>query len=151
MREDAQIIARFRLAFTYCYHYYYDDGMEDVKVGETGGISVIDFGSFLDGTKKQAVADAMLSSFRKIGFVYLVNHGIPEEKIDNMFAWVRHLSDILYQCVSSEFGLQSKRFFDQPLETKMLAPHPGIGTHPRGEPRKHSNTLLKLIFVTCMS
>lgn len=98
MREDAQIIAHFRLAFTYYYHYYYDDGMEDVKVGETGGISVIDFGSFLDGTKKQAVADAMLSSFKKIGFVYLVNHGLPEKKIDNMFAWVRTLPYILSQC-----------------------------------------------------
>ena len=53
-----------------------------------GPVPVIDFGLFLDGTKKQAVADAIVKSFKDIGFVYLVNHGMPADKVDNMFEWV---------------------------------------------------------------
>ncbi|KII86504.1 hypothetical protein PLICRDRAFT_44099 [Plicaturopsis crispa FD-325 SS-3] len=87
--------------------------MSDVKLGEGGGISIVDFGPFLDGSNKQAVADAMLTSFKNIGFVYLVNHGLPQDKIDGMFE-------------------MSRRFFSQPEETKMLAPHPPSGTHHRG-------------------
>lgn len=63
--------------------------MQDVKLGETGGsIDIIDLGPFLDGTEKQAVANAILNSFKKVGFVYLTNHGIPQTKIDQIFAWV---------------------------------------------------------------
>lgn len=62
--------------------------MQDVKVGESDGISVIDFGAFLDGSQKDAVGAAMLASFKNIGFVYLVNHGLPQDKIDAIFAWV---------------------------------------------------------------
>lgn len=62
--------------------------MSAVKVGEAGGISVVDFGAFLDGTRKQEVADAIVQSFKDIGFVYLVNHGLSEERLDDMFEWV---------------------------------------------------------------
>ncbi len=64
--------------------------MGDVKVGNTAGISIVDFGGFLDGTRKQAVADAMVESFKNIGFVYLVNHGLSQGKIDSTFEWVRY-------------------------------------------------------------
>ncbi|KAH9854674.1 thymine dioxygenase [Lenzites betulinus] len=87
--------------------------MSPVHLGDTKGISVLDFGAFLDGSAKQEVASAMLDSFKRVGFVYLVNHGIPQEKIDDMFQW-------------------SKRFFAQPTEVKQLAPHPPSGTHHRG-------------------
>ncbi|EPQ53023.1 Clavaminate synthase-like protein [Gloeophyllum trabeum ATCC 11539] len=87
--------------------------MSSVKLGDAGDISILDFGPFLDGTNKQAVADAVLASFREMGFVYLVNHGLPQDKIDGMFGW-------------------AKKFFNLPLETKQLAPHPPSGTHHRG-------------------
>ncbi|KAH9891654.1 thymine dioxygenase [Cubamyces lactineus] len=89
--------------------------MASTHLGNIDGIAVLDFGVFLNGSevKKQAVATAMLDSFKKTGFVYLVNHGIPAEKIKNMFQW-------------------SKRFFALPIETKLLAPHPPSGTHHRG-------------------
>ncbi|KAJ7923514.1 thymine dioxygenase [Mycena leptocephala] len=77
------------------------------------GISVVDFSSFLDGSNKQAVADAILSSFKRVGFVYLLNHGISSERVSQMFAL-------------------SKEFFAQPMEIKELAPHPPSGTHHRG-------------------
>jgi isopenicillin N synthase-like dioxygenase len=51
-------------------------------------VEVVDFGPFLDGTDKEGVADAILRSFKSIGFVYLVNHGLDEGKIASMFEWV---------------------------------------------------------------
>jgi isopenicillin N synthase-like dioxygenase len=63
--------------------------MANIKVGETGGINVIDFGAFLDGSRKQEVADAIVQSFKDIGFVYLINHGLELQKVESMFDWVR--------------------------------------------------------------
>ncbi|KAI0720497.1 thymine dioxygenase [Cerioporus squamosus] len=87
--------------------------MTSVLLGDTHGISVVDFKPFLDDSAKQDVANAILDSFKRVGFVYLINHGIPEHKIKGMFDW-------------------SKRFFAQPMEVKELAPHPPSGTHHRG-------------------
>lgn len=84
-----------------------------VNYEHESGIPVVDFGPFRDGTRKQEVADAILRSFKEVGFVYLVNHGVPQEKMDGIIGW-------------------AKRFFALPMETKMLAPHPPIGTHHRG-------------------
>ena len=61
---------------------------KEVTVGEAGGISVIDFGPFLDGSAKQQVADGIVQSFKSTGFVYLVNHGLRQEKVNGMFGWV---------------------------------------------------------------
>ncbi|KAJ6555070.1 hypothetical protein B0H10DRAFT_1967884 [Mycena sp. CBHHK59/15] len=80
------------------------------------------FGAFLDGTDNQAVANKMLASFKNIGFVYLLNHGIPPEWIARRFS-------------------PSKEFFAQPTEVKMLAPHPPSGTHHRG-------TVISVLWVT---
>ncbi|THH14855.1 hypothetical protein EW146_g5544 [Bondarzewia mesenterica] len=84
-----------------------------IKRGSHSRIAIIDFAPFLDGTMKQSVADIMLSSFKDVGFVYLVNHGLPKYKVQAMF-------DL------------SKQFFDLPMETKNLAPHPPSGSHHRG-------------------
>jgi isopenicillin N synthase-like dioxygenase len=51
-------------------------------------IKVVDFKPFLDGEDKQTVANALLDSFKTSGFVYLVNHGLSQEKIDGMFELV---------------------------------------------------------------
>ena len=59
--------------------------MSSITLGSAGPINVLDFGPFLDGTRKWEVAEGMISSFKEIGFVYLVNHGIPKNKIDSMF------------------------------------------------------------------
>ena len=47
----------------------------------------------------------MYLACRDVGFLYIVGHSIPQERIDEMFA-------------------QSKRLFALPVEAKMLAPHP---------------------------
>ncbi|KAF8736234.1 hypothetical protein AX14_000673 [Amanita brunnescens Koide BX004] len=76
-------------------------------------IQIVDFAPFLDGSAKQQTADQILASFKSAGFVYLTNFGLPNDEVQEMFDW-------------------SKRFFSLPHETKMLAPHPEIGTHHRG-------------------
>jgi isopenicillin N synthase-like dioxygenase len=78
-------------------------------------IPLIDFGLFLKGDEKekQKAAEDIDDAFRNLGFVYLKNHGVPKEMVEECFAW-------------------SKKFFDLPLETKMLAPHPPDASHHRG-------------------
>ncbi|KAH9942877.1 thymine dioxygenase [Amylocystis lapponica] len=87
--------------------------MSNIKLGDAHGIPILDFGPFLDGSRKQAVADVVVQSFKEVGFIYLINHGLPKERIDGMFEW-------------------SRTFFSQPMEIKHLAPHPASGTHHRG-------------------
>ncbi|EIM81716.1 Clavaminate synthase-like protein [Stereum hirsutum FP-91666 SS1] len=84
-----------------------------ITLGSHADVAIVDFGPFLDGSDKQGVADAMLTSFKEVGFVYLVNHSLDKEKSKSMFDW-------------------TKKFFALPEETKLLAPHPPNGTHHRG-------------------
>ncbi len=98
-------------------------------------VKIIDFGPFLDGSNKQVVADAFLASFKEVGFVYLVNHGLSREKMDQMFEWVRSMPYSLsrqrtHMIINKH--RQSKKFFSQPTEIKQLAPHPASGAHHRG-------------------
>jgi isopenicillin N synthase-like dioxygenase len=81
----------------------------------TSPIPIVDFGKFLSGTREQQkeIALQIDDAFRNVGFVYLKNHGVAKDKVEECFSW-------------------SKKFFDLPLETKMLAPHPPGGSHHRG-------------------
>jgi isopenicillin N synthase-like dioxygenase len=60
-----------------------------VTVDNSDLVPVIDFRLFLDGSQKKAVAEAMIASLKHVGFIQIINHGVPQEKINNMFAWVR--------------------------------------------------------------
>ena len=51
-------------------------------------IKVVDFAPFLDGSDRQGVSNAILDSFKTTGFVYLMNHGLPQNMTDAMFFWV---------------------------------------------------------------
>ena len=64
-------------------------------------IPVVDFGEFLHGSSSQQreVAAQIGDACRNVGFMYLVNHGVPQSLIDDMFAI-------------------SQQFFDLPLEEK---------------------------------
>jgi isopenicillin N synthase-like dioxygenase len=64
--------------------------MPGIKLGVVadGDVSVLDFKAFIDGSHKQDVADAMLTSLKDTGFVYLANHSLPKNKIDEMFKLV---------------------------------------------------------------
>jgi len=54
-------------------------------------IPIVDFSRFLHGTptERKDVAAQLDAAFRTAGFVHLINHGVPQEQVDECFAWVR--------------------------------------------------------------
>lgn len=73
----------------------------------TASLPVIDFSRWLHGSpdERKAIADELAEACRHVGFVYVVNHGVDADLLDEAFAW-------------------SKKLFDLPQDQKMLAPHP---------------------------
>ncbi len=59
------------------------DGHERKEV-----VPVIDFSPFLK-EKSLENAKELFAAFRDSGFVYLQNHGVSQEVVDDAFAWVR--------------------------------------------------------------
>jgi len=51
-------------------------------------VPVIDFSPFRE-EKSLEKAKELFAAFRDSGFVYLQNHGIPQEVVDEAFVWVR--------------------------------------------------------------
>ncbi|KAF4304669.1 Isopenicillin N synthase [Botryosphaeria dothidea] len=70
-------------------------------------IPVVDFGAWSNGSseQKQKIAKELTDAARGVGFVYIINHGVPDDVLEQAFGW-------------------SKKLFDLPHEKKMLAPHP---------------------------
>jgi len=68
-------------------------------------IPVLDFGKFLHGSdeEKQEIAKNIDEAFRKVGFVYLKNHGVPKEMVDKAFEWVGSLSINRYTRICQNF------------------------------------------------
>ena len=62
---------------------------DNLQSSTTTTVKLVDFAPFLDGSDRQGVSNAILDSFKTTGFVYLVNHGLPQSRIDSMFSWVR--------------------------------------------------------------
>ncbi len=62
---------------------------------------MIDFGAFLHGdpTAKKAVAEQIAEAFKSSGFLYLQNHGVPEDQVSLAFS-------------------ESARFFERPQSQK---------------------------------
>lgn len=74
---------------------------------ELDAIPVIDFNAWSTGSTgdKKRIARELTDACRRVGFVYIVNHGVPSTLLEEAFDW-------------------SKKLFDLPEEKKMLAPHP---------------------------
>lgn len=71
-------------------------------------IPVVDFSAWnqpRDQQGRQRVAKEIVDACKRVGFVYITNHSIPESVLDKAFDW-------------------SLRFFDLPMEEKSKAPHP---------------------------
>jgi isopenicillin N synthase-like dioxygenase len=64
------------------------DIMDPDSLQNNSTVKVVDFAPFLDGSDRQGVSNAILDSFKTTGFVYLMNHGLPQNMIDSMFFWV---------------------------------------------------------------
>jgi isopenicillin N synthase-like dioxygenase len=73
------------------------------NLGNFESVPVIDFAGMLrgDARSKAKVAEALREACTTVGFFYIVNHGIPQVLVAEMFA-------------------QGRRFFREPLEDKML-------------------------------
>ncbi|KAI4178969.1 MAG: hypothetical protein LQ346_007307, partial [Caloplaca aetnensis] len=75
---------------------------------EHGGIPIVDFAHWTDDApleQKQVIASQLIRACQSVGFVYITNHLIPPEKIQEAFAW-------------------SQKLFALKQEDKLLAPHP---------------------------
>ncbi len=63
-------------------------------------IPLIDMGPFIDGSDREGVAERIGAACRNVGFLYLVNHGIPASQIEGAMA-------------------EARRFFALPEERKL--------------------------------
>ncbi|KAL1867758.1 hypothetical protein Plec18167_008502 [Paecilomyces lecythidis] len=71
-------------------------------------LPIIDFSSFQRTStpaERLAVAKQLTDACRNVGFVYIINHQVSPERLEEAFGW-------------------SKKLFDLKTEEKMLAPHP---------------------------
>lgn len=61
-----------------------------IGTGPTLSIPVIDFGPLRNGRSEDAasVGKAVYEAFRDVGFAYLINHGVPQEIVNEAFQWV---------------------------------------------------------------
>ena len=78
-------------------------------------IPIVDFAEWTIGNQDQrkTIADKFLAACQTVGFVYIINHGVPSSKVEEAFA-------------------VSKKLFDLSEDEKKLAPHPPGGAHHRG-------------------
>ncbi|KAH9948356.1 Clavaminate synthase-like protein [Amylocystis lapponica] len=61
---------------------------EDVRSDSNFRIPLIDFSKFLTATsqaEKQHTADEIVNGFKEVGFIYLDNHGIPDDLVRHTF------------------------------------------------------------------
>lgn len=92
-------------------------------------VPVIDFAPFLNGSQEQKVQTAteMVRVMEEVGFMYLTNHGIPQEAQDKMFEW-------------------SKKFFELSDEQKSKCAHPPSGAHHRGWSSVGKEKVVQMVF-----
>lgn len=82
--------------------------MASVKAATTMEIPMVDFAPWKQAHDKQGrqkVAQEVVDACKRVGFVYITNHCVPESVLDEAFDW-------------------SRRFFELPMEEKSKAPHP---------------------------
>lgn len=62
-------------------------------------IAVVSFERFINGNDadKRAVAQELYEAFSTVGWVYLKDHGIPQERVDEIFALVSPATTITTQ------------------------------------------------------
>ena len=79
-------------------------------------IPIVDFARWKPDIPQEArleVAQDLVAACREVGFVYIINHGIPKATLDRAFE-------------------VTKKLYDLPKEEKMKAPHPPGWAHHRG-------------------
>ena len=82
----------------------------------TAEIPIVDFAAWKPTStqsQREKIAAQLADACKRVGFVYIINHGISSQKLAEVFDWMRLL-------------------FSLPDEKKMLAPHPPGFTVHRG-------------------
>ena len=61
-------------------------------MSEEAEIAIVSFGKFINGGKaeKRAVAKQIYDAFSTVGWVYVKDNGIPQERVDEIFKLVSH-------------------------------------------------------------
>lgn len=92
-------------------------------------VPIVDFAPFLHGNKQQRsqTAQEMVQVMKEVGFMYVVNHGIPQEDQERMFEW-------------------SKTFFELTDEEKKKCEHPPSGAHHRGWSSVGKEKVVQMVF-----
>ena len=77
-------------------------------------IAVVSFKRFINGdtADKRAVAKKLYEAFSTAGWTYLKDHGILQERVDEIFALVRPLYTLLSTFSDST---KAKTFFELPI------------------------------------
>jgi len=62
-------------------------------MAEVNPIAIVSFNRFIHGDDedKRAVAKQLYNAFSTVGWVYLKDHGIPQEQVDGIFGLVRQI------------------------------------------------------------
>ncbi|KAK1219443.1 hypothetical protein PQX77_017815 [Marasmius sp. AFHP31] len=94
-------------------------------------IPIIDFAKFGNGDSPESreIGKKFFEACRDVGFAYLVNTGIPQERVDGMFKW-------------------SAKLFELPTEVKKKAPHPPEGWKHRGYSAVGVEQISQMVFDT---
>src|SRR6187431_2168648 len=87
-----------------------------IMASSAPALPIVDFGKWRPLRSEQTgIAKQLREACQQYGFVYVKNHGVPQELVDRVFAI-------------------SKRFFRLPMEEKMLSPHPPCKFHANASP-----------------
>ena len=94
----------------------------------------LNFGKFLHGNaaEQHEFCQDLSYALCNVGFVKLINHGIDDEKLDQLFAWVSGLKHLLRKEHTLTTSSQNAKFFALPDEAKAKAAHPPEGNPHRG-------------------
>jgi len=96
---------------------------------EESVVPIIDFQPFLDGTPegKLQTGKSLVHVMKTVGFMYIMNHGIPVNEQKRMFEW-------------------SKRFFQMDVSKKQKCPHPKDGANHRGWSSVGKEKVVQMVF-----
>ncbi|OAP58820.1 hypothetical protein AYL99_06117 [Fonsecaea erecta] len=94
-------------------------------MAESNPIPVVSFEKFLTGDRagQKEVARRVYDAFSEVGFIYLKEHGIPQTRVDEIFALVGITNNTAhtlgYESSFDSVSTQAEKFFSLPLSTKL--------------------------------
>lgn len=79
-------------------------------ITQSASLPIFDFAKFLNGqnVERKKIAIQLVEAFKTYGFVYLINHGISDEKTQGLFDWVRIAPANIPEDASSDNVIEQK-------------------------------------------